>query len=131
MVQDAADATRGVGERILVVEDDPAVRMLVLDVLSELGYEAIEADDAHAALETLRTDQQIDLLISDVGLPGMNGRQLADIARSHRPGLRVLFMTGYAGAESVRLAALDEGMAVMTKPFPVSLLAERIQHLMR
>lgn len=131
VAHEAPDATRGVGERILVVEDDHAVRMLVVDVLSELGYEAIEADDAGAALETIRTDQQIDLMISDVGLPGMNGRQLADIARSHRPGLRVLFMTGYAGAESVRLATLDDGMAVMTKPFEVAFLAKRIQQLMR
>ena len=131
VAHESPDASRGVGERILVVEDDHAVRMLVVEVLSELGYEAIEADDAGAALETIRTDQQIDLMISDVGLPGMNGRQLADIARSHRPGLRVLFMTGYAGAESVRLATLDDGMAVMTKPFEVAFLAKRIQQLMR
>ena len=125
------ELARGIGERILVVEDDPAVRTLVVTVLDELGYEALEADDARAALEVLGTEKRIDLMISDVGLPGMNGRQLADIARVNRPGLRILFMTGYAGTERVRLSGLEDGMSVMTKPFPIHVLAEKIQALMR
>ena len=114
-----------------MVEDDPAVRALVVSVLGELGYEALEADDARVALDLLGSGERIDLMISDVGLPGMNGRQLADIARASRPDLRVLFMTGYAGAERSRLSGLDHGMAVMTKPFPIDVLAERIQSLMQ
>ena len=84
------------GETVLIVEDDTAVRVLVSAVLSELGYNFVEAGDAVGAMPILDSGQRIDLLISDVGLPGMNGRQLAEIARQHRPGLRVLFMTGYA-----------------------------------
>ena len=84
------------GETVVVVEDDPAVRMLVLNVLGELGYTAFEAEDAKSALPLLESAMRVDLLVTDVGLPGMNGRQLAEIARQQRPQLKVLFMTGYA-----------------------------------
>ncbi len=85
-----------VDESVMVVEDDPAVRMLVLNVLDELGYTVHPAADARTALPLLESSLRIDLLVTDVGLPGMNGRQLAEVARQHRPGLKVLFMTGYA-----------------------------------
>ena len=125
-----AAAPQGRGESILVVEDDPAVRTLVLEVLGELGYEALEAEDARSAFSILDSERVIDLLISDVGLPGMNGRQLADIARLRRQNLRVLFMTGYADNESVRSGALDPGMSVIAKPFSIDILANRIREMM-
>ncbi len=85
----------GQGETVLVVDDEPVVRMLIAEVLEELGYAAIEAADGASGLRVLQSDARIDLLVSDVGLPGdMNGRQMADAARRGRPGLRVLFVTG-------------------------------------
>ena len=85
------------GEAVLVVDDEPTVRMLVADVLEELGYRAIEAQDGASGLQVLQSGTRVDLLVTDVGLPGgMNGRQLADAARRERPDLKVLFITGYA-----------------------------------
>ena len=115
------------GETVLVVDDEPIVRMLVTDVLQELGYSAIEAADSIAGLKILQSDVRIDLLISDVGLPGgMNGRQMADAAR---PDLKVLFITGYAENAAVGNGHLDRGMAVMTKPFALEALAARVQEM--
>jgi CheY-like chemotaxis protein len=110
-----------------VVEDDPSVRMLVLEVLRELGYTAHEAADAKEAMPFLASGQRIDLMVSDVGLPGMDGRQLAVMARHHRPELKVLFMTGYAESAAVRSGFLDEGMEMIVKPFPLDLLANKIR----
>jgi PAS domain S-box-containing protein len=115
------------GETVLLVEDDPAVRMLVLDLLNELGYHAHEAEDAKSALPLLESDRRIDLLVTDVGLPGMNGRQLAEIARQHRPDLKVLFMTGYAEKATERQGFLEEGMDMVAKPFSIDLLANKIR----
>ncbi|WP_312799713.1 ATP-binding protein [Pseudomonas sp.] len=89
-------APLGSGEIVLVVEDEAVVRSLIVEVLDELGYRALQAADAQEAIPLLESDQRIDLMISDVGLPGMNGRQLADFARLSRPNLKVLFATGYA-----------------------------------
>jgi CheY-like chemotaxis protein len=115
------------GETVLVVDDEPTVRMLVTDVLDELGYSAIEAADSVAGLKILQSDVRIDLLITDVGLPGgMNGRQMADAARRTRPDLKVLFITGYAENAAVGNGHLERGMAVMTKPFPIEALAARV-----
>jgi CheY-like chemotaxis protein len=111
----------------MVVEDDPAVRMLVLDLLRELGYQAYEAEDAKTALPLLESDLRVDLLVTDVGLPGMNGRQLAEIARQHRPGLKVLFMTGYAQKAAERQGFLEDGMDMVAKPFAIELLASKIR----
>ncbi len=97
------------GETVLIVEDDPAVRVLVSAVLSELGYAFVEAADANGAVPILQSGQRIDLLISDVGLPGMNGRQLAEIGRQIRPDLPILFITGYAEHAAVRGGFLDPG----------------------
>ncbi len=119
-----------VGETVLVVDDEPSVRMLVTDVLEELGYTAIEAADGPAGLKVLQSDARIDLLVSDVGLPGgMNGRQMADAARVGRPDLKVLFITGYAENAVVGNGHLDPGMHVMTKPFAMEGLATRIRTL--
>ena len=106
------------GETVLIVDDEPSVRMLVTDVLEELGYAAIEAADTISGMKVLRSDVRIDLLITDVGLPGgMNGRQMADAARETRPKLKVLFITGYAENAAIGNGRLEPGMHVLTKPF--------------
>ncbi|WP_236192719.1 PAS domain-containing hybrid sensor histidine kinase/response regulator [Pseudomonas glycinae] len=115
------------GETVVVVEDDPAVRMLVMDLLKELGYLAHEAEDAKGALPLLESDLRVDLLVTDVGLPGMNGRQMAEIARQHRPGLKVLFMTGYAQKAAERQGFLEDGMDMVAKPFSIEQLAGKIR----
>lgn len=117
------------GEAVVVVEDDPAVRMLVVNVLDELGYTAHQAADARTALPLLESDLRVDLLVTDVGLPGMNGRQLAEIARQYRPGLKVLFMTGYAQKAAERQGFLEDGMDMVAKPFSIDLLATKIRSM--
>jgi PAS domain S-box-containing protein len=116
------------GETILIVDDEPSVRMLVTETLEELGYAAIEASDGASGLKLLQSDMRIDLLITDVGLPGgMNGRQMADAARQSRAGLKVLFITGYAENAAIGSGQLDPGMHVLTKPFNLDRLAARIK----
>ena len=117
------------GETVLIVEDDPAVRALVSEVLSELGYQFVVAGAADAAVPILESAQRIDLLISDVGLPGMNGRQLAEIGRQLRPGLKVLFITGYAEHAAVRAGFLDDGMQMITKPFAFDHLTAKVREM--
>jgi signal transduction histidine kinase len=117
------------GETVLVVDDEPTVRMLVTEVLEDLGYAPLEAGDATGALEIVQSATKIDLLITDVGLPGQNGRQLADAARSLRPKLKVLFITGYAENAAVGHGHLESGMHVLTKPFAMSVLAEKIRDI--
>jgi len=119
----------GAGETILVVEDEPVVRSLVVEVLNELGYETLEAGEASEALCITESEQRIDLLISDVGLPGMNGRQLADIARQQRPGLKVLFATGYAESFAAN-DFLGPDMAVITKPFAIDVFASKVGEML-
>ncbi|AFM31320.1 MULTISPECIES: ATP-binding protein [Stutzerimonas stutzeri subgroup] len=119
----------GAGETILVVEDEPVVRALVVEVLNELGYETLEAGEASEALCITESEQRIDLLISDVGLPGMNGRQLADIARQQRPGLKVLFATGYAESFAAN-DFLGPDMAVITKPFAIDVFASKVGEML-
>lgn len=117
------------GETVLIVEDDAAVRALVSEVLSELGYAFLEASSGPEAVPILESGQRIDLLISDVGLPGMNGRQLAEIGRQLRPGLKVLFITGYAEHAAVRGGFLDEGMQMITKPFAFDHLTAKVREM--
>nr|WP_283939163.1 response regulator [Pseudomonas sp. T1.Ur] len=119
------------GETVLIVEDDPAVRVLVSAVLGELGYAFVEAGDANGAMPILQSNQRIDLLISDVGLPGMNGRQLAEIGRQIRPDLKVLFITGYAEHAAVRGGFLDPGMQMITKPFTFDLLTAKVREMIK
>ena len=123
-------APQGQGERVVVVEDDPAVRMLVREVLEELRYEAVEFADPLAALPFIAGSERIDLMISDVGLPGMNGRELAETARSHRPDLPILFITGYAKNAAIRSGFLGTRMAMITKPFSLDELANRVRHML-
>ena len=118
------------GETVLVIDDEPTIRMLVAEVLQDLGYTAIEAADGASGLKILQSDVRIDLLVTDVGLPGgMNGRQVADGARVRRPDLKVLFITGYAENAVVSHGHLDPGMHVLTKPFALETLANRIKEL--
>jgi PAS domain S-box-containing protein len=127
-VEDALRAEAG--ETVLVVDDEPTVRMLVAEVLTDLGYTALEAADGAAGLKIVNSDARIDLLVTDVGLPGgMNGRQVADAARSVRPGLKILFITGYAENAVLSHGHLDAGMHVLTKPFAMDALASRIRDL--
>jgi PAS domain S-box-containing protein len=120
----------GQGETVLVVDDEPTVRILITDILEELGFAAIEASDSAAGLKILLSDARIDLLVTDVGLPGgMNGRQMADAGRVSRPDLKVLFITGYAENAAVGNGQLSPGMAVLTKPFPMEAMAARIRSM--
>ncbi|MBS7458634.1 PAS domain-containing protein [Coralloluteibacterium stylophorae] len=114
-------------EVVLVVEDEATVRELVVQVLRDLGYAAIEAADGPAGLEILRSEARIDLLVSDIGLPGINGRQLAMEARRLRPELGVLLMTGYAPDATAAEGFLEAGMELVTKPFTLEALAARIR----
>ncbi|BBC73455.1 hybrid sensor histidine kinase/response regulator [Altererythrobacter sp. B11] len=118
------------GEVVVVVEDEPVVRGLIVDVLNELGYQAIEAQDGREGLEVLRSDRRIDLLVTDIGLPGLNGREVAAGGREVRPGLKVLFMTGYAENAALASGFLEPGMAMITKPFAMDMLASRIREIL-
>jgi PAS domain S-box-containing protein len=118
------------GQTVLVVEDEPLVRLLIIDVLGELGYNALEAGDGPSGLRILQSPQRVDLLITDIGLPGLNGRQVADAGRLVRPNLKVLFMTGYAEKAAIAGGFLETGMQIITKPFAMGVLAERIRELM-
>jgi PAS domain S-box-containing protein len=115
------------GETVLVVEDEPVVRGVILEMLVEQGYRTLEAVDGPAGLRQLRGDARVDLLVTDVGLPGMNGRQLADQAREMRPGLKVLFITGYAESVAIADGFLQPGMEMITKPFDLGKLSQRVR----
>jgi PAS domain S-box-containing protein len=116
------------GETVLVVDDEPTIRMLIGDTLAELGYRGIEVADAESALEVLESDVNIDLLVTDVGLPnGMSGKEMVDVARVERPKLKVLFITGYADNAAITNGRLEPGMQVMSKPFSMDKLAARIR----
>ncbi|SFR84519.1 PAS domain S-box protein [Sphingomonas jatrophae] len=115
---------------VLVVEDEPVVRGLIVEVLEELGYSAIEAADGPKGLDVLQSERRIDLLVTDIGLPGLNGRQVADAARLLRPRLKVLFMTGYAENAALASGFLEPGMAMITKPFAIDVLATRIRDIL-
>jgi PAS domain S-box-containing protein len=129
-IEMASPAEHGHGETVLVVDDEPTVRMLIKEVLLENGYVPLEAEDGPAALKLLESDVRIDLLITDVGLPGgVNGRQLADAARVFRRNLRVLFITGYAENAVVGNGHLAPGMEVLTKPFVMATLGNKIRDL--
>ena len=122
----------GQGETVLVVDDEPIVRMLVAEVLEDLGYTAIEAADGVAGLRVLQSDVRIDLLVTDLGLPGgMNGRQVAGAGRAVRPNLKVLFITGYTENAALDDVRLEPGTALLTKPFAMEALASQIKNMIR
>jgi signal transduction histidine kinase len=125
------DNPKGDGEVVLVIDDEPTIRVLISEVLAEHGYAIVEASDGPTAMRILESDARVDLLITDVGLPnGMNGRQIADAARQLRPGLKVLFITGYAENAVVRNGHLDKGMQMIAKPFEMDVLARRTREIL-
>lgn len=119
----------GRGETILVVEDDSTVRLILADVLEQLGYNVLLAADARQAIPILQAASRIDLMLSDVVLPHVNGRKLAEIARASRPALKILFVTGYAEHATNRGEFLDEGMDMMTKPFALDELGVKVRSM--
>ncbi|KQP18048.1 ATP-binding protein [Pseudorhodoferax sp. Leaf267] len=120
----------GGGHTVLVVEDEEVVRRMVVELLQELGYRTLQAADGPAGLALLTGPETIDLLVTDIGLPGLNGRQVADAARLHRPGLKVLLMTGYAESATRADGVLDSGMELLTKPFAVDDLLAQVQRML-
>ena len=127
---DAQKAQRGDGETVLVVDDEPSIRMMIHDVLEALGYTVLEAENGAAGLQILESRSRVDLLVTDVGLPGgMNGRQLADAALISRPNLKILFITGYAESTVMGEGQLKPGMHILTKPFSVETLEQRINEI--
>jgi PAS domain S-box-containing protein len=115
------------GQTVLVVEDEPVVRAVIVEMLAEQGYRTLEAADGPTGVKILRSSERIDLLVTDIGLPGMNGRQVADQARENRPGLRILFITGYAEGAAMAEGFLQPGMELITKPFDLEHLSQRIR----
>jgi CheY-like chemotaxis protein len=123
--------TSASSETILVVEDDDDVRQHSTQLLKEMGYRVVEASDGAAALDVLARNSDVDLLFTDIGLPGgMNGRQLADEARVRFPALKVLFTTGYARNAIVHDGRLDPGVSLITKPFTFSGLASKVAEML-
>jgi CheY-like chemotaxis protein len=117
-------------ETILVVEDDSDVRSYSTEILKELGFTVLEAGDGPSGLRVLQHHPEVMLLFTDVGLPGMNGRELVERARAARPGIRVLFTTGYARNAIVHQGRLDPGVDLLTKPFTRAQLATRIREIL-
>jgi signal transduction histidine kinase/ActR/RegA family two-component response regulator len=119
------------GETVLVVDDEPTVRMLIVDALEERGYLCVQAGDGPAGLKILESRSDIALLITDVGLPGgLNGRQVAEAARASQPGLKILFITGYAENAVLNHGHIERGMEVVTKPFAVDELTGRVDRML-
>jgi PAS domain S-box-containing protein len=128
---DAPKTRASAGETVLVVDDEPSVRMVINDVLSELGYNVLQAEDASAGLKILESGVDVDLLVTDVGLPGgMNGRQLADAALVNRPNLKILFITGYAESAALSAHHFRPGIHVLTKPFSLETLKGRVSAIL-
>jgi PAS domain S-box-containing protein len=128
---DAAAPRAEQGETVLVVDDEPTLRMLMTEALQELGYTTIEAADGIAALKVIQSARRVDLLVTDVGLPGgINGRQLADAGRTARADLKVLFITGYAENAVVGHGHLDPGFHILTKPFAIDALGSRVRDIL-
>ncbi len=129
-IQAAAAGHAGAGETVLVIDDEPTIRMVIVEVLADSGYAALEAGDGASGLRILQSDARIDLLITDVGLPGgLNGRQIADAARIKRPDLKVLFITGFAEKAVIGNGHLAPGMEVITKPFAMTDMAAKVRDL--
>jgi CheY-like chemotaxis protein len=113
-----------------VIDDETTIRQLIVEVLSELGYFVFEAADGPAGLALLRRERRVDLLVTDIGLPGMNGRQVAEAARALQADLKILFITGYAENAVSNQGHLGPDMHMLTKPFPMDLLAARIKTIL-
>jgi PAS domain S-box-containing protein len=120
---------RASGETVLVVEDEPVVRGIITEMLTNEGYRIMEATDGPSGLQILNQEIRVDLLVTDVGLPGMNGREFADYAREVRPGLKILFVTGYAQSAAMAKGFLKPGMEMITKPFDVERFSQRVKEM--
>lgn len=128
--QSVARSPQGHGETVLFVEDEPGVRLVLAEILGELGYATHEAIDAPSAMAVAHNLDRLDLLISDVGLPGTNGRQLAEMMRAQRPDLKVLFITGYATNAAIKGEFLGRGMDMLAKPFTIDALAHKVRAML-
>jgi len=129
---EAEPALRGGTQTLLIVDDEPTIRMLLADVLGEAGYKTLTATDGPTATKIIESGAQFDLLITDVGLPGgMNGRHIADFARVTWPELKVLFITGYVENAAVHDGQLEPGMELLTKPFDTSVLLKRVRAMLQ
>jgi CheY-like chemotaxis protein len=118
-------------ECVLLVEDEPGIREVLAEVLTDLGLEVCVAEDGLAGLAILESGRALNLLITDIGLPGMNGRTLADRARALYPDLPILLMTGYAENAVLTNGFLGPGMEMITKPFALTVLTEKVQTILR
>jgi CheY-like chemotaxis protein len=127
---DTAGSDQGRGETILVVEDDEGVRQYASEILRDLNYQVIEAKDSAAALRLLEADKKFDLLLTDVVLPGKNGRQLADEVLRRHPGVKVIFMTGYSRNAIVHQGRLDRGAELISKPLIEAIVARKIRQVL-
>jgi signal transduction histidine kinase/CheY-like chemotaxis protein len=125
-----ADPEHGRGETILIVEDDDGVRQYAAEILRDLNYQVLEARDSVSALKLLDADKRFDLLLTDVVLPGKNGRELADTMRSRRPEIKVIFMTGYSRNAIVHHGRLDRGTELIPKPLTEGVLARRVRYVL-
>jgi len=117
----------GAGETILLVEDDERVRLLAVEALRDLGYIVVHAANAERALSQLEAHPDVTLLFTDIVMPGMNGRKLADLALQSRPGLKLLFTTGFTRNAVVHNGVLDHGVNFLAKPFTIDQLAEKVR----
>ena len=130
VASEPVEMDQGLGETVLIIDDEPTIRMLLSDVLEEQGYRVLEAFDGPSGLKLLTSEARIDLLVTDVGLPGgLNGRQVADAARITRPSLKVLFITGFAENAVIGSGHLEAGMSVLTKPFEMVAVANKVREL--
>jgi CheY-like chemotaxis protein len=126
----AAVLTVGTGERVLLVEDETSVRLVVTELLTEAGYHVVEAEDAQAALALIDREPAFDLMVSDVGLPGLSGRELADRIRARQPTIKVLLITGYAKNAGNLRQFLGKDMHILQKPFSVQALAIKVRSVL-
>ena len=118
-------------ETVLLAEDDPSVRAIVSEVLAQKGYRVLRAPDGQAALEMARGHpEEISLLVTDIVMPGMTGRELAEALTAERPGLRVLYMSGYTDDAVVRHGVLQEGMPYLQKPFAPHALSSKVREVL-
>jgi PAS domain S-box-containing protein len=121
----------GRGETVLIIDDEEMIRMTASDTLREAGYRVLEAGDGPSGLALLNNGERIDLLVTDVGLPGgLNGRQVAEAARTRLPDLKILFITGYAEHSAIGEAHLDRGVGLITKPFSIRTLTARVKEML-
>jgi CheY-like chemotaxis protein len=127
---DEGGSDRGNGETILIVEDDDGVRQYASEILRDLNYQILEARDSATALRLLDADKPFDLLLTDVVLPGKNGRELATEIERRRPGIKVIFMTGYSRNAIVHHGRLDRGTELITKPLIEGVLARKIRQVL-